>query len=211
MANQVRVLVADGQEIFRRGLTGVLGLTADLTVVAEAGTVDAATRRAGLMRPDLLLVDLELPGGGGLGVVREVRSGLPLVRSVVLTCSDDGGARSAAREAGAHAFVLKSARCTELVDIARSVAAGKTLLRQSLGLACIAGGNATPVLTLNEWRIVDLIGDGLSNREIGEALGIAEKTVKNHVTPVLAKMGLQRRTQIAAFAARRRDRDWHRV
>ncbi|UFU07852.1 response regulator [Ruania halotolerans] len=208
MADPVRVLIVDDHEIVRRGIAGVIDTAADLTVVAEAASVAEARRRGALTRPDLLLVDLQLPDGTGLDVIRAIRAEVPQVRAVVLTSFGDEDARAAALESGAHAFVLKTVRGTEIVEVVRAVAAGRTLLREGLARPVGSEDDPTAALTPTERRIVALIGDGLSNREIAESLGVAEKTVKNHVTSLLAKMGLQRRTQVAAWVAGHRGGRW---
>ncbi|SEE25850.1 DNA-binding response regulator, NarL/FixJ family, contains REC and HTH domains [Ruania alba] len=200
-------MIVDDHEIVRRGIAEVIDAADDLTVVAEAATVAEATRRGALTRPDLLLVDLQLQDGTGLDVIRAVRAERPEIRAVVLTAFSDEDARAAALEAGAHAFVLKTVRGADIAAVVRAVVAGRTLLRESGG-APTGADDPTRALTPTERRIVTLIGDGLSNREIAESLGVAEKTVKNHVTSLLAKMGLQRRTQVAAWVAGHRGGHW---
>ncbi|HLS63864.1 MAG TPA: response regulator transcription factor [Ruania sp.] len=202
-------MIVDDHEIVRRGIAEVLESHDDLTVVAEAATVAEATRRMTLVRPELLLVDLQLPDGTGLDVIAAASTQVPEARSVVLTSFGDDDAVSAALEAGAHAFVLKSVRGDEIIDAVRSVAAGRTLLhRRQLDRRRRSLDDPTAALTATERRVVDLIGDGCSNREIADRLGMAEKTVKNHVTSLLAKMGLQRRTQVAAWVAGHRGGRW---
>ncbi len=205
----MRVMIVDDHEIVRRGIAEVLESQDDLTVVAEAGTVAEATRRMALVRPELLLVDLQLPDGTGLDVISAARTELPEARSVVLTSFGDDDAVAAALEAGAHAFVLKSVRGDEIVHAVRTVAAGRTLLHpRQLDRRRRSQDDPTAMLTATERRVVDLIGEGCSNREIADRLGMAEKTVKNHVTSLLAKMGLQRRTQVAAWVAGHRGGRW---
>ncbi|QOR69465.1 response regulator transcription factor [Ruania alkalisoli] len=206
MTNPTRVLIVDDHEIVRRGVVGVIDTVDDLTVVAEASTVAEAIQRAELTRPDLLLVDLQLPDGTGVDVIDGVRAVLPEVRAVVLTSFGDPQARAAAQAAGARAFVLKSVRGGQMLDAVRAVAAGRTLLRDTPVEP--RGDDPFELLTPTQRRIVELIGDGLSNREVADRLGVAEKTVKNHVTSLLATLGLQRRTQVVAWVTgRRRDQD----
>ncbi len=173
-----------------------------LTVVAEAGTVRDAVRRAAAVRPDVAIVDLKLPDGTGIDVVRALREEQPQIRCVVLTSFDDDEAVEAALEAGASAFVLKSVRGTEIAEVVRKVAQGRVLLdERAVARRKATHHDPTEALTPTERKVLDLIGDGLSNREIGTELGLAEKTVKNHVTGLLAKMGFRRRTQAAAWVA----------
>jgi DNA-binding NarL/FixJ family response regulator len=201
----VRVLVVDDHEVVRRGVVDVVDADPLLTVVAEAGTVLDAVRRAAAVRPDVAVVDLKLPDGNGIELVRRLREELPGVRCVVLTSFDDDEAVAAALSAGASAFLLKTVRGTEIADIIRAVAAGRNLLdERSVARRRAAHSDPTDALTPTERKVLELIGDGLSNREIGEELGLAEKTVKNHVTGLLAKMGFRRRTQAAAWVAAHR-------
>ena len=208
MEQPVRVMIVDDHEIVRRGIAELLASHHDLLVVAEASTVAEARRRMGLVHPDLLLVDLQLPDGTGLDVISAAATAAPQARSVVLTSFGDDDAVAAALEAGAHAFVLKSVRGDEIIDAVRAVAAGRTLLRDRHLDRRPSSDDPTATLTATERRVVELIGNGYSNREIAEHLGTAEKTVKNHVTSLLAKMGLQRRTQVAAWVAGHRGGRW---
>jgi DNA-binding NarL/FixJ family response regulator len=208
---QVRVLVVDDHEIVRRGVVDVDDADPTLAVVAEAGTVLDAVRRAAAVRPDVAVVDLKLPDGTGIELVRKLREELPGVRCVVLTSFDDDEAVAAAFEAGSAAFVLKTVRGTEIADVVRQVAAGRNLLdERAVARRRAAHADPTDALTPTEKKVLELIGDGLSNREIGDQLGLAEKTVKNHVTGLLAKMGFRRRTQAAAWvAAHRQGTGWN--
>jgi len=202
VAEQVRVLVVDDHEIVRRGVVDVVDADPLLTVVAEAGTVLDAIRRAAAVRPDVAVVDLKLPDGTGIDLVRRLQEDLPDIRCVVLTSFDDDEAVAAALDAGAAAFVLKTVRGTEIADVVRAVASGRNLLdERSVARRKAAHADPTEALTPTERKVLELIGEGLSNREIGEELGLAEKTVKNHVTGLLAKMGFRRRTQAAAWVA----------
>lgn len=198
----MRVLVVDDHEIVRRGVVDVVDADPALTVVAEAGTVLDAVRRAAAVRPDVAIIDLKLPDGTGIDVVRALREDQPQIRCVVLTSFDDDEAVEAALAAGASAFVLKSVRGTEIADVVRKVAQGRTLLdERAVARRKATHHDPTEALTPTERKVLDLIGGGLSNREIGTELGLAEKTVKNHVTGLLAKMGFRRRTQAAAWVA----------
>ena len=205
----VRVMIVDDHEIVRRGIAEVIDRDERLEVVAEAATVEDAVRRAKLVAPDVLLVDLQLPDGTGIEIMNQVAKELPETKSVVLTTFDDDGALSASLEAGARAYVLKTIRGAEINEIIHSVAEGRVLLDERTVTRRRAGmDDPTAALTPSERKVLLLIGEGLSNREIGESLGIAEKTVKNHITSLLAKMGLQRRTQVAAWVAAQRFAPW---
>jgi two-component system, NarL family, response regulator DevR len=205
----IAVMIVDDHEVVRRGIAEVVDRAEGMTVVAEAGSVSEALRRATLVRPQVLLVDLQLPDGTGIDILRSVARSLPDTRAVVLTSFDDDDALAAALEAGAAAYVLKSVHGAEIAQVIRSVAAGRTLLDERT-LTRRRAGHDDPAadLTPSERKVVDLIGEGMSNREIADRLGVSEKTVKNHVTAVLAKMGLQRRTQVTAWIAGRRSSAW---
>lgn len=203
------MMIVDDHEIVRRGIADTVVREPDLDVVAEAGTVEDAIRRARLVKPDVILVDLQLPGGTGLDIVRSLAQSDPDIRAVVLTSFDDDDALAESVRAGAKAFVLKTLRSGEISDVIRAVAAGRVLLDdRTVARRRLESADPSASLTPTEKKVVDLIGDGMSNREIGDALGIAEKTVKNHITSLLAKMGLQRRTQVAAWVASQRAVAW---
>jgi len=203
--------VVDDHEVVRRGVVDVVDADQALTVVAEAGSVLDAVRRAAAVRPDVAVVDLKLPDGTGIELVRRLREDHEEIRCVVLTSFDDDDAVAAALDAGAAAFVLKTVRGTEIADVVRAVAAGRNLLdERAVARRKAAHTDPTESLTPTERKVLELIGDGLSNREIGDELGLAEKTVKNHVTGLLAKMGFRRRTQAAAWvAAHRQGTGWN--
>lgn len=202
-------MIIDDHEVVRRGIAEVVERSDGMTVVAEAASVAEALRRAELVRPQVLLVDLQLPDGTGIDIMKKLRELLPEARSIVLTSFDDDDALAEALEAGAAAYLLKSVRGAEIADVVRAVAAGRTLLdERTVTRHKAASDDPTERLTPSENKVLDLIGEGLSNREIGERLGVAEKTVKNHITSLLAKMGLQRRTQVAAWVAARKNSGW---
>lgn len=209
MTEDIRVMIIDDHEVVRRGLLEVVQRAEGLEVVAEASSVAEATRRLVLVRPDVLLVDLQLPDGTGIEIINAAGRHVPEAGCIVLTSFDDDDAVAASLAAGARAFVLKTVRGAEIADVIRSVAAGRTLLDERTVTRRKAHvEDPTADLTASELRIVELIGEGLANRQIAEVLGVAEKTVKNHVTAVLAKMGLQRRTQVAAWVAGQRSSGW---
>ncbi|MEN0129520.1 MAG: response regulator transcription factor [Brevundimonas sp.] len=202
-------MIVDDHEVVRRGIAEVVDRAEGMTVCAEAGSVADGVRRAALVHPQVMLADLQLPDGTGIDLIRQVREAQPDVKAVVLTSFDDDEALAAALEVGAAAYMLKSVRGAAITDVIRAVAAGRTLLDERTITRRKAGHeDPTENLTPSELRVLDLIGEGLSNREIAERLGVAEKTVKNHITSLLAKMGLQRRTQVAAWVAARKHSGW---
>jgi DNA-binding NarL/FixJ family response regulator len=205
----IRVMIVDDHEVVRRGIAEVIDRSEGMGIVAEAGSVAEGVRRAELVSPQVMLVDLQLPDGTGIDLMRAVRAKSPEIRAIVLTSFDDDTALAAALEVGAAAYVLKSVRGAEIAEVVRAVAAGRVLLdERTVTRRRKENDDPTEDLTPSELRVVELIGEGLSNREIAERLSIAEKTVKNHITSLLAKMGLQRRTQVAAWVAARKNHAW---
>ncbi|WP_218056758.1 response regulator [Actinomyces vulturis] len=202
-------MIIDDHEIVRRGIAEIIDRAEGLYVVAEAGSKSEAMRRAELVHPDVLLVDLQLPDGTGIELMREIRELLPNAYPIVLTSFDDDDALALALDAGARAYLLKTVNGAEISDVVRAVASGRVLLdERTVRRRRADHDDPTADLTNAERKVLELIGDGLSNREIGEKLGVAEKTVKNHITSLLAKMGLQRRTQVAAWVAGQRASGW---
>ncbi|MFD2839035.1 response regulator [Populibacterium corticicola] len=202
-------MIVDDHEVVRRGIAEVIDRSEGMGIVAEAGSVAEGVRRAELVSPQVMLVDLQLPDGTGIDLMRAVRAKSPEIRAIVLTSFDDDTALAAALEVGAAAYVLKSVRGAEIAEVVRAVAAGRVLLdERTVTRRRKENDDPTEDLTPSELRVVELIGEGLSNREIAERLSIAEKTVKNHITSLLAKMGLQRRTQVAAWVAARKNHAW---
>lgn len=203
----ISVFLLDDHEIVRRGLRELLELEADIEVVGESGSAQEATRRIPALRPDVALLDARLPDGSGIDTCRDVRSVDPAIAVLIVTSYDDERALASAIAAGAAGYVLKDVRGTDLVTSIRRVAAGESLIdarrRASLHEDWADGGGDPRLgaLTPQERRILQHIADGLTNRQIGEAMSLAEKTVKNYVTGILAKLGMQRRTQAAVFAA----------
>lgn len=205
----IRVFLLDDHEVVRRGLADLLALESDLEVVGEAGTVSEALNRIPAARPDVAVLDVRLPDGTGVEVCRDIRSTFPEIRALMLTSYADDEALFDAIMAGASGYVLKDIRGNDLVSAIRSVAAGKSLLDPSATsrvLERLRDGQAHDArldeLTEQEKKILELIGEGLTNRQIGERMHLAEKTVKNYVSSLLAKLGMERRTQAAAFIAR---------
>ena len=205
----IRVMIIDDHEVVRRGIAEVVDRADGLTVVAEAGSVSEAVRRGELVHPEVALVDLRLPDGTGIDIIQQLSEVTPDTRCIVLTSFDDDDALAEALNVGAKAYLLKSVRGAEITENIRAVAAGRTLLdERTVSRRRADHDDPTADLTPSERRVLDLIGDGLSNREIGERLGVAEKTVKNHISSLLSKMGLQRRTQVAAWVAGQRAAGW---
>ncbi len=204
----ITVYLLDDHEIVRRGLRELLESTDDIRVIGESGLAHEAARRIPALRPDIAIFDVRLPDGSGIDACREVRSVDPSIKGLVLTSFDDESALAMAVMAGAQGFVLKDIKGTGLVDAIRRIAAGDYLIDQ-VQLARVRNGWARPEesdprlrsLSPQERRILDHIAAGMTNRQIGEALSIAEKTVKNYVTSILGKLGLESRTQAAVLAA----------
>jgi len=207
-AEVLRVFLLDDHEIVRRGLVDLLGAEPDIVVVGEAGTAAEALRRIPATRPDVAVLDARLPDGSGIDVCRDVRSAHPDVRCLVLTSYDDSDAVFAAVMAGAAGYLLKEIGGTRLVDAIREVGAGRSLLDPAVTgrLLQRLRDRESPdpllaALSTGEREVLDLLTDGLTNRQIGERLHLAEKTVKNRVSGLLAKLGLASRTQAAVFNA----------
>jgi two-component system, NarL family, response regulator DevR len=210
----VRVFLLDDHEIVRRGVRELIEASGgDLVVVGEAGTAEEALARIPPVRPDVAVLDVRLPDGNGVEVCREIRSRHPDVRCLMLTSFADDEALFDAIVAGASGYVLKQVRGNDLVDDVRRVARGQSLLDPSVTTAVLERLRRRPDdetggvhLTEQERRVLDLLAEGLTNREIGERLYLAEKTVKNYVSNLLAKLGMHRRTEAAVYGARLADR-----
>jgi two-component system, NarL family, response regulator DevR len=206
--DEIRVFLLDDHEIVRRGIADLLEADPELSVVGEAGTAAEALRRIPAVRPDVAVLDARLPDGSGIDVCRDIRSAHPEIRCLILTSYDDNDAIFAAVMAGASGYLLKEIRGNSLVDAIRQVAAGKSLLDPGVTerlLTRLREGapkdDRLASLTDREREILSLIADGLTNKQIGERLFLAEKTVKNYVSGLLAKLGMQRRTQAAVYGA----------
>jgi len=206
---QIHVFLLDDHEIVRRGVRDMLEAEPDMTVVGEAGTAASALARIPALRPDVAVLDVRLPDGDGVSVCREIRSKMPGVACLMLTSFGDDEALFDAIMAGAAGYVLKQIRGTDLVGAVRTVAAGRSLLDPDAASRVMAKmrdqahrSDPLAALTGQERKILELIGEGLTNRQIGERLFLAEKTVKNYVSALFAKLGMERRTQAAAYAAR---------
>ena len=206
---QISVYLLDDHEVVRQGLRALLEGAGDITVVGESGSAREATHRIPALRPRVAVLDARLPDGSGIEVCRAVRAVDPTISALILTSYDDDEALFAAIMAGASGYVLKEIRGTDLVKAVRHVAAGGSLIDPSLTarvLERVRNGPSTAPelaeLTEQELKLLAHIAEGLTNRQIGEKMFLAEKTVKNYVSSLLAKLGLERRTQAAVLASK---------
>ncbi len=207
MAEEVTVFLVDDHEVVRQGLRTLLE-ESGLTVVGEASTASEAVPRIVATRPTVAVLDVQLPDGTGIDVCREIRSRLPETACLMLTSFDDDEALFAAIMAGAAGYLLKQIRGLQLVEAVQRVARGESLLDPKVTTRVLERLRSGPKqdprlasLTDQERRILDLIAEGLTNRQIGTRLGLAEKTVKNYVSSLLAKIGMRSRTQAALYVA----------
>ena len=211
----VRVFLLDDHEVVRRGLRDLLEAEEDFEVVGEAGTAEEAYGRIPATRPDVAVLDVRLPDGDGIEVCREIRSKHPEIQCLMLTSFADDEALFSAIMAGAAGYLLKQVKGTDLVGGIRRVGAGESLLDPALTQKVLERlrspeDDELSGLTPQERKILDLIAEGLTNRQIGERMYLAEKTVKNDVSNLLSKLGMSRRTEAAVYAARlaeRRERE----
>ncbi len=207
---QIRIFLLDDHEMVRRGLRRMFESYDDIEVIGESGSAKEAESMIPALRPDVALLDGRLPDGSGVEVCRSIRSVDPAIKAVILTSYDDDEALFASIMAGASGYILKEIVGLDLVETIRKVAAGQSLLDASVTQRVLDrvrnGGPSEPAelrsLTPQERRILELITKGHTNREIGEHLFLAEKTVKNYVTSILGKLGMQRRTQAAVMASK---------
>ena len=205
----IRVYLLDDHEVVRQGLKALLEDAGGIEVVGESGSAVEATSRIPATRPHVAVLDARLPDGSGIEVCRSVRSVDDSIQALILTSYDDDEALFAAIMAGAAGYVLKEIRGSDLVDGIRRVAAGQSLIDPALTTKVLErvrkGPSVAPELaelTDQERKLLALIAEGLTNRQIGEQMFLAEKTVKNYVSSLLAKLGLERRTQAAVFASK---------
>ena len=204
----VRVLLVDDHEVVRKGLRALLEAAGGFDVVSEAGSVVEAIRRVGYDSPDVVVMDVRLPDGSGIDACREIRKRWPDVKVLMLTSYADEEALVGAIQAGASGYVLKRIRADELAESIQRVAAGESLLDPDLTerlFSRIRGGNSDPLLARlspQERRTLDLIAAGMTNKQIAKQMFLAEKTVKNYVSNMLSKLGMSRRSEAAAYAAR---------
>jgi two-component system, NarL family, response regulator DevR len=208
-----RVMLVDDHEVVRKGLRTMLEAQEDLEVVAEAGTAEEAVLRARSYKPDVVVMDVRLPDRSGVEACRDIRAERPEIAVLMLTSFSDDQALFDSIMAGAAGYVLKQVRGTDLIDAISRVAAGQSLLDPTVTARVLERLRAPQApeedldsLTDQERRILDLIAEGLTNRQIGERMFLAEKTVKNYVSNVLMKLGMSRRSEAAAYAARLAER-----
>lgn len=206
---EIRVFLLDDHEIVRRGVRDLIDAEPDLCVVGEAGTVDEALHRIPPLAPDVAILDVRLPDGSGVEVCREIRSTHPDVRCIMLTSYSDDEALVETILAGAAGYVLKQISGSSLVDAIRVVASGGSMLDPEVTQKVTARLRQSATedeqlqhLTPQERRILGLLAEGLTNRQIADEMFLAEKTVKNYVSNLLAKLGMNRRTEAAVYAVR---------
>ncbi len=205
----IGVFLLDDHEIVRRGVRGLLEAEPDIEVIGEAGTASSALARIPALRPAVAVLDVRLPDGYGVTVCREVRSRMPEVACLMLTSFSNDEALLDSIMAGAAGYVLKQIHGSDLVGAVRTVASGQSLVDPRAASRAMArlrdeADRRHPLggLTARQRKVLELIGDGLTNRQIGERLSIAEKTVKHYVSILFVKLGMKQRTQAAAYAAR---------
>ena len=210
----IRIFLLDDHEVVRRGIAELLSAVPGFEIVGEAGTVEQALPRVLAAKPDVAVLDARLPDGSGIDVCRDIRSELPSTYCLILTSYDDQDAVLAAVLAGASGYVLKEVRTSGLVDAIRQAALGRSLIDPAViakVMTQVREGTPSDArlasLTEREREVLDLIADGLTNRQIGERLFLAEKTVKNYVSSLLGKLGMERRTQAAVYGAEIRRHD----
>ena len=212
-ATTIRVLLCDDHELVRLGLRRLLENEADVEVVGEAGSADAAVEAVARLEPNVVVMDVRMPGRSGIEACRDIRSAHPEAHVLMLTSFADDEALFTSIMAGASGYVLKQVHGGDLVGAIRQVAAGHSLLDPQVTervLARLRGEVVTPGdiindLTPQERKILALVAEGMTNRQIAERVHLADKTVKNYVSNILMKLGLERRAEVAAFVARRKE------
>jgi len=201
----IRVFLVDDHEIVRRGVADLINAESDLEVVGEAGTARQALGRVAATLPDVAVLDVRLPDGSGIDLCRDIRSAYPDIHCLMLTAYDDDEASYTAVLAGAAGYVLKDIKGQGLLESIRKVAAGKILIDRAVTRRVVESASsargAEVELSVRERQVLELIAEGMTNRQIGETLELAEKTVKNYVSGLLAKLGMERRTQAAVYGA----------
>jgi DNA-binding NarL/FixJ family response regulator len=212
----IRIFLLDDHEIVRRGLRELLETVEDFEVVGESGSAIEASRRIPALRPNVAIFDARLPDGSGIDVCREVRSVDPSIAGLILTSFDDEQALATAVLAGAAGYLLKDIKGNGLIEAIRKAAAGEQLIDPATVDRIRRGWRSAPgadprlkLLSPQERRILDHVAEGLTNRQIGEVMSLAEKTVKNYITAVLGKLGMERRTQAAVFAVTHQSQPGH--
>ena len=209
----ITVYLLDDHELVRRGIRDLLEASGDIEVVGESGLAQEAARRIPALRPDVAILDGRLPDGSGIDVCRTVRSVDPEIKALILTSYDDDDALFAAIMAGASGYLLKQVRGEDFLEGVRRVAAGQSMLDPAMTAQVLdrirngpGADDELDVLTPQERRILDLVGQGLTNREVARRMTLSEKTVKNYVSSMLGKLGLASRTQAAVFVAKHSDK-----
>jgi DNA-binding NarL/FixJ family response regulator len=217
-AMALRIFLVDDHEVVRRGVRDMLEAEDDFEVVGEAGTVEEALNRIHAVEPDVAVLDVRLPDGSGVELCRELRSNHPSIACLMLTSFDDDEALFEAIVAGAAGYVLKQVKGNDIINAVRKVGSGASLLDPAMTSRVMerlrSGSNEDPRLaglSGQERRILELLADGKSNRQIAAEMFLAEKTVKNYVSNLLSKMGMSRRTEAAVYAARHAERHQRRV
>ncbi len=212
MADKTRVMIVDDHEIVREGLRSLLGRRQELTLVGEADSVASAIEEARETEPDVIIMDIRLPDGSGVEACREIRSERPETKVLMLTSYADEDAVFASIMAGAVGYILKETRTVTLIEAIERVMRGESLLDPAVTqrvLERVRSGNMEEdeelaLLTEQERKVIDLIGEGRTNREIGKDICLSDKTVKNYVSSILHKLKMRRRSEAAAFIARKR-------
>ncbi len=214
MSERIRVFLLDDHELVRRGVRELLETDGDIEICGEAETAEEALARIPPTKPHVAILDVRLPDGNGVEVCREIRSHHPEISCLILTSFSDDDALFQAIMAGAAGYLLKQIRGTDLIEAVRRVFSGQSLLDPSITARVLERLRKGPDtderlarLTEQERRILDLIAEGLTNRQIAERVHLAEKTVKNYVSNLLAKLGMERRTQAAVYAAKLQQSD----
>ncbi len=206
------VFLVDDHEVVRRGVADLIDDEDDLTVIGQAATVAQALARVPALRPDVVLLDVRLPDGNGVELCRDLKSKMPELNCLMLTSFTDEQAMMDAILAGAGGYIIKDIKGMDLLTAVRTVGAGKSLLDNRAAAALMRRlrdgvPEAGPLssLTEQERTVLDLVGEGMTNRQIAEKMFLAEKTVKNYVSRLLAKLGMERRTQVAVLATQLRE------
>lgn len=208
-----RIFLVDDHEVVRRGIAGLLAAQPDFAIVGEAATYGEAVTGIATTLPDIAMLDVHLPDGSGIDLCRQIRQAHPSVQCLILSAFDDDDALFAAVMGDAAGYLVKTLRTDELIHAVRAVAHGERLIKPSM-VHRVTRGVTDPAdddprfgaLSLREKQVLALIAEGMSNRQIGDRLGLAEKTVKNYVSSLLSKLGLERRTQAAILQAERATR-----
>lgn len=212
MSEPIRILIADDHPLFREGVVHSLGSEPDLSIVAQAASGEEALRLARALLPDVVLLDIGMPGWGGLVTAEKIAAACPATRIVMLTVFEDEDKLLAAFKAGARGYVLKGVSARELASVVRAAAGGEVYVSPSLAAGILVvltrGRSPDPLqeLTDREREILQLIGEGLTNREIGERLYLSEKTIKHYITNILQKLQVRSRVEAALLAARHDNR-----